>query len=146
MKPHLVDDPDSWFSDRKVRGSVPTDFESNDDLEEFARQAYELGWTYHQRGREMVGSFFLSIGGAAEGEVEERHRTGDRSVCVDVAVPLDPTAPAEHTKDDLGTILAHVLALRDNEETSTEVNHLWHRVLIGLLNERDELRRRGRIQ
>jgi len=143
----MVDDPNSWFSDRKIRGSVWTDFASDDELKDFADQADEIGWSYHRRGREMVASFFLAIGGAAEGEVEERRkRDGDRAVGVDVSIPLDPTAPPEHLKDDIGTILAHVLALVDNEETSTEVNDLWRRVLIDLLNERDELRRRDRIQ
>lgn len=143
----MVDDPNSWFSDRRIRGSVSTDFASDEDLEEFARQADEVGWSYHRRGREMVASLFLAIGGAAELEVEERRRRGgERAACVDVSIPLDPTAPAEHAKDDVGTILARVLALVDNEETSTEVNDLWRRVLIDLLNERDELRRRDRIQ
>lgn len=94
VKAHLVDDQNAWISDRKIRGSVSTDFAADHDLLDFARQADAIGWSYHRRGREMVGSFFLAIGGAAEGEVEERRkRGGDRAVCVDVSIPLDPTAP-----------------------------------------------------
>lgn len=143
----MVDDDNSWFSDRKIRGSVSTDFASDDGLLAFAEQADEIGWSYHKRGRQTVAGFFLAVGGAAASEVEERTaRGGDRAVCVDISVPLDPTAPAEHLKDDVGTILAHVLALVDNEETDSEVNALWRRILIDLLHERDELRRRDRIQ
>lgn len=145
MKPHMVDDPNSWFSDRKIRGSVSADSAKDEDLKDFASQADEIGWSYHRRGREMVGSFFLAIAGAAEGEVEERRRTGERAVCVDISIPLDPTAPPEHIKDDIGTVLARVLRLVDNEETSMEVNDLWRSVLIDILSERDELRRRDRI-
>jgi hypothetical protein len=145
MTPHFVDDPASWFSDRNVRGSVNTFLKRDHDLEEFARQADEIDWRYHTRGRQMVASYFLGLGSAAAGEVEARRSHEHPADSVDISIPFDATAPAEHCKDDLGTVMAHVLVLVDNQETSEEVNRLWYRVLIDLLYQRDELRRRGRI-
>ena len=144
MTPHFVDDAASWFSDRKVRGSVRTFLVSDEDLEWFAEQAYPIGGLYHGRGREMVASYFIGLASAAAGEVEARAAHEDPADSVDISIPFDPTAPAEHCKDDLGTIIAHVLGRVDDEESSDEVVWLWRRVLIDLLRQRDELRRRGR--
>ncbi len=146
MKPHFVDEPTSWFSDRNVRGSVNTSSRSDWDLEEFAAQADEIGWLYHRRDRKMVADYFLALGGAALGEIESRREYEDRALSVDISIPFDPTAPAEHCKDDLGTIIARVLVRVDERETSEGVARLWRRVLIDLLYQRDELRRRDRIR
>ncbi len=146
MTPHFVDDPASWFSDRNVRGFVSTFLQSDLDLERFAEQADAIGWRYYRRGRKMVADDFLGLGSAAAGEVEARRGYDAEADSVDISIPFDATAPAEHCKDDLGTIIAHVLALVDDDESSEEVVRLWRRVLIDLLYQRDELRRRGRIQ
>lgn len=141
----MIDDPDAWFSDRKVRGSVSTSWRSNEDLERFGEQADAIGWEYHRRSRKMVADYFLGLGGAASGEVEARRGYEDPALCVDISIPFDPTAPIEHCKDDLCTIIAHVLVRLDDDESSDEVIGLWCNVLIDLLYQRDEFRRRGRI-
>ena len=124
---------------------MSTDFLSNDELEEFARQAEALGWDYHRRGRQMVASYFLRLAGAASGEVKDRARHLERAISVDISIPLDETAPGDHQKDDIGTVLARILQLMDDLEVSEDVNWVWRRIFVELSRQRDELRRRGRI-
>ncbi len=111
MTPHFVDDPASWFSDRNVRGFVSTFLQSDLDLERFAEQADAIGWRYYRRGRKMVADDFLGLGSAATGEVEARRGYDAEADSVDISIPFDATAPAEHCKDDLGTIGPHRPAL-----------------------------------
>ena len=144
--PYFVNDPESWFSDERVRGDVP-DMYSEEDYRIFAEQASDLGWEYRNRGRQMIASYFLGLVSAAETHADEvRNRVEDRAASVDISIPFDETAPLEHRKDDLTTILARVLPLTDPFESPGErVSDLWRKVLIDLLYQRDELRRRGRI-
>lgn len=93
----------------------------------------------------MVADYFLALGSAASGEVETRRRE-DRAICVDISIPLDPTAPIENARMTSGRFSLTSIVMVDNQETTTEVNDLWRRVLIDLVYQRDELRRRGRIQ
>lgn len=145
MTPHYFDDPTSWFSDRRVRSSISASACLDaDDYEDIAYRASELGWQYHLRGRSMVGSYFLGLAGAAEDAAEARRTHDDTMMCGDISIPFDETAPPEHCKDDLGTIIAHVPVFMDAEDVSSDVVWLWRRVLIDLLYQRDELRRRGR--
>ena len=95
----------------------------------------------------MIASYFLGLAGAAETHADElRDHRPDRAASVDISVPFDETAPLEHRKDDVATILARILPLTDPFETPGEdVAGLWRKVLIDLLYQRDELRHRGRI-
>lgn len=145
--PHYVDDPASWFSDQRVRGSITVSYGMDaEDYEDVAHGAYAVGWRYHYVGRSMVAGFFLGLAGAAEEAAQAKRGRDDALMCIDISIPFDETAPPEHCKDDLGTIIAQVLAFMDADDMSSDVTWLWRRVLIDLLHQRDELRRRGRIQ
>jgi hypothetical protein len=145
IRPHFVDDPDSWFSDQRVRGSIWPWLVERDELLEFAAQAYEIGSDYQRRGRTMVADYFLGLAGAAAGEAEDRERRLESADSVDISIRLDETAPGDHRKDDIGTILARVFQLMDRFDSEDDVRHLWERVFVELSRQRDELRRRGRL-
>jgi hypothetical protein len=58
-------------------------------------------------------------------------------------VEFDPTSPPEHNKDDLGTVIARVIALADSGHGGS--SHAWVRIAGHLATERDRLRRDGVI-
>jgi len=134
----------SWPSDRIVI-EVSFDTLSDDDLEGMAGDAYGLGVLYADRERHATASALFRLADFANAELEDRTR-GAKSLETTYwtsPVEFDPTSPPEHNKDDLGTVIARVIALADSEPGGP--GYVWAKIASHLAKERDRLRREGVI-
>jgi len=61
-----------------------------------------------------------------------------------VVTPTDITAPDDRQRDDIGVLMAHVMALMDSPETRPKVRETWRQVLVALMRSRDVLA--GRLE
>jgi hypothetical protein len=133
-----------WPNDR-IRLEVCFDTLDEDELTVLAGDAYALGVLYQDRERHAAASALFTLSDFAQAEIDDRARAGRISDTVIWSSPVefDPTAPAEHKKDDLGTVIARIIALADADGGG--VGHVWARIASQLAKERDRLRREGVI-
>ena len=109
-----------------------------------AGDAYALGVLYQERERHAPASALLTLFDFATAELEERANGVGTLASTQWTSPIefDPTSPPEHNKDDLGTVIARVIALAERND---DVAPAWRQIAEHLAKERDRLRREGVI-
>lgn len=105
--------------------------------------AYSLGVLCSDRERHAttsVTSALCTLADSANAEIEDRTRAGRSSETVYWTSPVefDPTAPPEHENDDLGTVIARIIALADSEDG--DLAYVWAKIASHLAKERERLR------
>ncbi|MFN2483794.1 MAG: hypothetical protein ABR509_02495 [Candidatus Limnocylindria bacterium] len=111
------------------------DWNTLSDLErgQFWEQARRLAGEFlERRDRETVGGIFFNLAVSALVRVP----TSDLAS----VVPADVTAPPDHHRDDLGTAMAWMIALRDDDATLPGVKRAWDGVITSL---KEEMARTG---
>lgn len=141
----------AWMAANRLRFSVNVDRLSPDDLRQVAEDAEELAWIYHRRERSLLSSSLLALSGAAESEIEDRARAerggvNEYTLLTEVSLEFDATSNPEQNMDELGTLMAHVMALAERDTVEQEVSDYWFDVVRALAKERDRLRRKGVVR
>lgn len=135
-----------WGDRRRLFIDLSIEFLDEWDLEQLVEDASALAMEYRGRERVHVAASFAALASVASGELEERQTNSNNPEWVQasswtVPVEFDPTSSAEHNKDDLGTVMAHAMAMAERAEISDDLAHLWFRIVRQLARERDRLRR-----
>ena len=119
------------------------------DLGQLIEDAEALAGEYDRRDRQHVASSFSGLASLAYSELEDRdmnERDWRESAWVTIPVDFDPTSSAEHNKDDLGTVMAHSMAMAERTDISDDLAHVWFQIVRQLARERDRLRLEGVLQ
>jgi len=99
-------------------------------------QARLLAEKFRPRGNQNVAGVFANISTTALIFDWALSKTG--STHIGSSVPIDPTTPDDHYRDDLGRIMAFVAALENDPGTLPGVRTAWAKVREDLATERDE--------
>jgi hypothetical protein len=114
-----------------------------DDLEQFIRQANEVAAVYEERERSVVAGALSGLALVAWLRAATTIEGKEWPAGISLHTPLDPTAPREHSRDDIGTLMARCMAMEDGPETRAAVRIVWRRIVVALSYARDELELRG---
>jgi hypothetical protein len=126
-------DPHTDETEHLIEVRLPVESLSEEDRKQIADQARALRSQYRFRYRETINGVLLGIEiSALYGGREMPTFGGSHS-------PADPTAPPDHHRDDVGTLMARVAALMDADETRPAVRRAWGKVLADLAHERDRV-------
>jgi hypothetical protein len=114
---------------------------SADDLVQLREQAAALLARFAGSDRLTEDLLFLLVKAAAD-EMESRAKD-DTEWEHQLLSVVDWTAPPEQVKDDIGTLVAHILALTDDPDTRPAVRAVWYAFIAAVLRNRDALRKLG---
>jgi hypothetical protein len=134
-----------WGDRTRVFIDLSVDLLEDADLKQLEADAADLGSEYFRRERHHVASAFYGLAGIAHEELEERRQNAGnpgwtQAASFTVPVEFDPTASAEHNKDDVGTVMAHAMAMAESQDVSDDLAQIWFGVVRRLARERDRLR------
>jgi hypothetical protein len=137
-----------WGDRKRVFIEVSIDRLDEWDLGQLIEDAETLASEYARRERHVVASSFSALASVAYGELEDREKNAGepdwtQDSWLTVPVEFDPTSSTEHNKDDLGTVIAHAMAMAERTDMSDELAHLWFQIIRHLARERDRLRGEG---
>jgi len=132
-----------WMAPNRLRISIDLHRLDEHDMAQFSEDASDLEWVYHRRERLLVSSSLMAVSGAADAALEDS-RSPDPDMwgaSYDVSLPFDPSSNPEQNKDELGTLMARVMALAERQDIDDDLAHVWFGVVRQLARERDRLRR-----
>ena len=90
-----------------------------------------------------MAGVFAGLATMVAAELDDR-RGGDLpALWLSLTAPIEPTAPAEAVKDDIGSLMAWAIAVSDQRETRGATRLLWRGVIAELARNRDRLRALG---
>jgi hypothetical protein len=126
---------------------IPLDFTylEPEDLAQFREQVRELVARYEGSERlteDLVDLFRIAVSDEADDRAQHLDLVAEHQV---LAV-VDSTSPPEHTKDDLGHVLAWALRYLEDPATRKEVWKLWARIVVAVRVQRQRLREAGLSQ
>lgn len=115
--------------------SLPWESLSEMERGQLYEQARRLGELFEPRERLNVAGVFQNIATSALFIRAEAVPPGR----ISHAIPKDVTAPDSHLRDDLGTLMAFIKQLHDDQGSLPGVRAAWGRVLEDLRAERDSV-------
>jgi hypothetical protein len=115
---------------------------AGEDLAQWYEQAKGLSDLFEERERQTVSGFFMGIAAMAMFSAQGLLTGAEHESSL--VTPTDFTAPDDHQRDDIGTLMAHVMAVMDKPETRPNVRETWRQVLVALMRNRDVLA--GRLE
>jgi len=136
-----------WMAPNRLRIDIDLGGLDEYDMAQFSEDASDLGWVYHARDRLLVSSSLMAVSGAADAALEDSQSPNPNmwGASYSVSLPFDPLSNPEQNKDELGTLMARVMAFAERQEFGDELAHKWFGVVRQLARERDRLRREGVI-
>ena len=136
----MDEDPEGQHP-RLIITPISFDKLSGDDLRQLRDQAAELVGRFEGSGRLTEDLVFL-LAKAATDEAESRF-ADDTEWEHHLYSVIDETSPAEQVKDDLGTLMAHALAMFDRNETRPAVRAVWLAFIGAVRSNREALQAAG---